>query len=90
MLTSKSKFFIRWFSISIVCFLYFFSIAFVSFGYIQDNERMVFLSDKTVSIEYHFAILADMRGAMDSMRSVVLIGFPISVILILLIFKKIR
>lgn len=90
MLTSKSKFFIRWFSISIVYFLYFFSIAFVSFGYIQDNERMVFLSDKTVSIEYHFAILADMRGAMDSMRSVVLIGFPISVILILLIFKKIR
>ncbi|OSN02240.1 hypothetical protein AU510_17005 [Lonsdalea britannica] len=90
MLTSKSKFFIRWLSIFIVCFLYFFSIAFVSFGYIQDNERMVFLSDKTVSVEYHFAILADMRGAMDSMRSVVLIGFPISVILILLIFKKIR
>ncbi|BES82958.1 hypothetical protein PEC302107_08970 [Pectobacterium araliae] len=51
---------------------------------------MAFLSDKTVSVEYHFAILADMRESMDSMYSATLIGFPISVILILILFKKVR
>ncbi|GKV76181.1 hypothetical protein PEC301645_30970 [Pectobacterium carotovorum subsp. carotovorum] len=51
---------------------------------------MVFLSDKTVPVEYHFAILADMRESMDSMYSAVLIGFPICVALILIIFKKVR
>ncbi|MFP1926783.1 hypothetical protein [Lonsdalea quercina] len=90
MLTTKCKALIRWGSILLVSFFYFISIALVSFGHVQDKERMVFLSDKTVSVEYHFAILADMRESMDSMRSVVLIGFPISVILILIIFKKIR
>ncbi|MGK4329806.1 hypothetical protein ABVK36_13440 [Lonsdalea quercina] len=90
MLKINCKASIRWGSILLVSFFYFISIALVSFGHVQDKERMVFLSDKTVSVEYHFAILADMRESMDSMRSVVLIGFPISVILILIIFRKIR
>ncbi|EJS92194.1 Hypothetical protein Y17_4693 [Pectobacterium wasabiae CFBP 3304] len=51
---------------------------------------MVSLPDKTVSVEYHFAILADIQESMNSMYSATLIGFPISVILILIIFKKVR
>ncbi|KFF62522.1 hypothetical protein IW01_19880 [Pectobacterium brasiliense] len=90
MLTSKCKTFIRWFSICFVSFFYLISIALFSFGHVQDKERMVFLSDKTVPVEYHFAILADMRESMDSMYSAVLIGFPICMTLILIIFKKVR
>ncbi|AOR60792.1 hypothetical protein C5E22_00230 [Pectobacterium parmentieri] len=90
MLTSKCKAFIRWGSIFLVSFFYLISIAIFSFGHVHDKERMVFLSDKTVSVEYHFAILADMQESMNSMYLATLIGFPISVILIMIIFKKVR
>ncbi|ACX85915.1 conserved hypothetical protein [Pectobacterium parmentieri WPP163] len=92
MLTSKCKTVIRWFSIGLVSFFYYLliSVAALSFGHIHEKESMVFLSDKTVSVEYHFAILADMREAINVVFSAVLIGFPISMLLILLIFKKVR
>lgn len=90
MLTSKCKMVIRWLGICFVSFLYLIGIAIFSFGHVQDKEIMNFSSDKTVSIEYHVAMLADMQESMNAMYSAVLVGFPVCMILILIIFKRVR
>lgn len=90
MLTSKCKTIFRWLGICFVSFLYLISVALFSFGHVQEKERMNFSSDKTVSVEYHVAMLADMQESMNAMYSAVLIGFPVCIILILIIFKRVR
>lgn len=92
MLTNKLKTFIRWFGMFFVLLSYYFSlgVAALSFSHIDEKESMVFLSDKTVTIEYHKAILAAMNESVNTVFSTAMIGFPIGVFLILIIFKKIR
>lgn len=90
MLTSKCKMVIRWLSICFVSFLYLMGVALFSFGHVQEKERMNLSPDKMVSVEYHSAMLADMQSAINDMYSAVFIGFPVSMLLILIIFKKIR
>ncbi|QTL95332.1 hypothetical protein [Aeromonas jandaei] len=92
MLTNKWKTFIRWFGMFFVLLSYYFSlgVASLSSSHVDEKESMVFLSDKTVTIEYHKAILAAMNESVNTVLSTAVIGFPIGVFLILVIFKKIR
>jgi hypothetical protein len=92
MSTSRFKTFIRWAGISFVVLAYYFSLGLsaLSFSHIDEKESVVFLSDKTVTVEYHKAILIDMYEAVNTVFGTAMIGFPIGVILILIIFKKIR
>jgi hypothetical protein len=92
MLTNRFKAFIRWVGMSFVVFAYYLSlgVAALSFSHIDEKESMVFLSDKTVTIEYHKAMLAAMAEATNTVFNTAIFGFPIAVILILIIFKKIR
>lgn len=91
MLRSKSKTAIRWFSIVIVSFFYYLliAIASLSFGHIHEKESMLF-ADKTISIEYHRASLDAVLEATNVVYWAAIIGFPVCMILILIIFKKIR
>lgn len=92
MSTNRIKTFIRWAGMSFVVLAYYFSLglAALSFSHVDEKESMVFLSDKTVTVEYHKAILMDVNEAVNTVFSTAMIGFPVGVILILIIFKKIR
>lgn len=48
------------------------------------------LSEKVVTEDYHQAIVKSIYHATDNVIEVASIGFPIAVILILIIFKKFR
>lgn len=89
---NRFKTVIRWAGISFVILAYYFSLglAALSFSHIDEKESMVFLSDSTVTVEYHKAILMDMEAAVNTVFNTAMIGFPIGVALILLIFKKVR
>lgn len=89
--TSKKKAALRWAGIFIVTLSYYtwLAIAILSFGHIDEKESMRFLED-VVSEEYHQAIVKSIYHATDNVIEVASIGFPIGMILILVIFKKVR
>lgn len=91
MLTSKAKAIIRWMGICLVALSYYawLGLAILSFGHIDEKESMR-LSEKVVTEGYHQAIVKSIYHAADNVIEVASIGFPIAVILILIIFKKIR
>ncbi|AXW86310.1 hypothetical protein AU509_14585 [Lonsdalea britannica] len=88
MLTSKSKTFIRWFSISLSFLFYYLLVGGV--GAISFDKDIMYSSEKNISIEYHNAIVELMQEHIDSIYWASFIAFPICMIMILLIFKKIR
>lgn len=65
------------------------TMAILSFGHIDDKESMI-LSSKSVSVEYHKAIIDSIYHATDNIIDVALVGFPICVCLIVFILKKVR
>jgi hypothetical protein len=89
--TSKKKAALRWAGIFTVTLSYYIwlAIAILSFGHIDEKESMRFLED-VVSEEYHQAIVKSIYHATDNVIEVASIGFPIGMILILVIFKKVR
>lgn len=89
--TSKKKAALRWAGIFIVTLSYYIwlAIAILSLGHIDEKESMRFLED-VVSEEYHQAIVKSIYHATDNVIEVASIGFPIGMILILVIFKKVR
>lgn len=90
-LTSKWKAVIRWGGIASVILAYYLwlAMAILSFGHIDEKES-VGLSDKVVSTEYHQAIIQSIYHATDNVIEVAYLGFPVGMILILIIFKRVR
>lgn len=88
---NKARTILRWAAITFVFVGYYLWLGFasLSFGHIHEKESMLF-AEKVVTIEYHKASLAAMQEATSTVFDAALIGFPICVILILFIFKKVR
>ncbi|MFM5617482.1 hypothetical protein EHZ47_00225 [Aeromonas jandaei] len=81
---------LRWLGISVVFLGYYFWVAVAVFSYSHiDEKESVVLSD-TVTTAYHRAILQSVYEANNTVLEAVFYGFPVSVILILLIFKYVR
>lgn len=91
MLTNNCKFFIRWGCISLIVIIHYVWLFLILLGssHISDKESMLF-ADKTVTIEYHKAILESAFESMGHVVDIAFYGFPVSIIMILIIFKKIR
>ncbi|QHP56544.1 hypothetical protein EH204_00225 [Pectobacterium carotovorum subsp. carotovorum] len=87
MLTSECKTVMRWGGIALVSFAYYLWL-FLAIFPLDDKSPM--LQDKVVTIEYHEAVIANIYKATDNVIAVALIGFPVCMILILIIFKKVR
>lgn len=90
-LTSKWKTVIRRCSITFVILAYYLwlAMAILSFGHIDEKESIP-TSERLISLEYHQAIIDSIYRATDNVINVALIGFPIAVALIIVIFKKVR
>ncbi|WP_233973634.1 hypothetical protein [Pectobacterium versatile] len=86
-LTSECKTVMRWGGIALVSFAYYLWL-FLAIFPLDDKSPM--LQDKVVTIEYHEAVIENIYKATDNILEVALIGFPICVALILIIFKKVR
>ncbi|MGI2094493.1 hypothetical protein ACRN96_18145 [Shewanella oncorhynchi] len=91
MLISNGKTILRWVCITLVFISYYLwiGIASLSFGHIDEKESMMFSGD-TVTAEYHRAIIDSVYQATNTVFEVAILGFPIGVVLILIIFKKVR
>ncbi|GKW38670.1 MULTISPECIES: hypothetical protein [Pectobacterium] len=87
MLTSECKTVMRWGGIALVSFAYYLWL-FLAIFPLDDKSPM--LQDKVVTIEYHEAVIENIYKATDNVIAVALIGFPVCMILILIIFKKVR
>ncbi|WP_233980850.1 hypothetical protein [Pectobacterium versatile] len=87
MLTSECKTVMRWGGIALVSFAYYLWL-FLAIFPLDDKSPM--LQDKAVTIEYHEAVIENIYKATDNVIAVALIGFPVCMILILIIFKKVR
>ncbi|WDF99046.1 hypothetical protein PSR30_00235 [Pectobacterium carotovorum subsp. carotovorum] len=87
MLTSECKTVMRWGGIALVSFAYYLWL-FLAIFPLDDKSPM--LQDKVVTIEYHEAVIENIYQATDNVIAVALIGFPVCMILILIIFKKVR
>ncbi len=87
MLTSECKAVLRWGGIALVTFAYYLWLFLAIFP--LDNKGDLLLG-KVVTIEYHEAVIDNIYKATDNVISVALIGFPVCVCLILIIFKKVR
>ncbi|ASY75405.1 hypothetical protein BJJ97_05475 [Pectobacterium polaris] len=87
MLTSECKTFMRWVGITLVTFAYYLWI-FLAIFPLDDKSPM--LQEKVVTIEYHEAVIENIYKATDNVLEVALIGFPVCMTLILIIFKKVR
>lgn len=90
-LTSKWKTVIRRCGIASVVISYYLwlAMAILSFAHIDEKESIP-TAEKFISLEYHQAIIDSIYRATDNVINVALIGFPVSVILIIVIFKKVR
>lgn len=90
-LTNKTKAILRWGGIFLISFFYYvwLALAILSFGHIDEKESMR-LAEITVTEEYHQAIIKSIYHATDNVIDVASMGFPIAVIIILVIFKKVR
>ncbi|MCA6928867.1 hypothetical protein, partial [Pectobacterium versatile] len=84
MLASECKTVMRWGGIALVSFAYYLWL-FLAIFPLDDKSPM--LQDKVVTIEYHEAVIANIYKATDNVIAVALIGFPVCMILILIIFK---
>ncbi|KAA3665622.1 hypothetical protein H0261_18505 [Pectobacterium versatile] len=87
MLTSECKTVMRWGGIALVSFAYYLWL-FLAIFPLDDKSPM--LQDKVVTIEYHEAVIENIYKATDNVIAVALIGFPVCMSLILIIFKKVR
>ncbi|MDF2415654.1 hypothetical protein [Aeromonas sp. 1HA1] len=90
MLTTKTKTIIRWSAIAFIFLGYYFwlALASLSFGHISEKESV--LLSGPVSLEYHRAIIENINEATNIVFEAAILGFPICMFLILLIFKKVR
>ncbi|MEI7238865.1 MULTISPECIES: hypothetical protein [Pectobacterium] len=87
MLTSECKTVMRWGGIALVTFVYYLWLFLAIFP--LDNKGDMPLG-KVVTIEYHEAVIENIYKATDNVLEVALIGFPVCMTLILIIFKKVR
>ncbi|WP_139824124.1 hypothetical protein [Lonsdalea britannica] len=87
MLTSKCKTVIRWGGIALVIFTYYLWL-FLAIFPLDDKGGL--LLGKVVTIEYHEAVIENIYQATDNVIAVASMGFPVCLILILIILKKIR
>lgn len=90
MLSSQVKTIIRWALILIVGLGYYFwlGLAYLPFDNISEKESVLLL--RPISLEQHRAILESVMDATNTVYSAAFWGFLVCVILILLIFSKVR
>lgn len=89
-LTSRAKFLIRWGSIITIFFLYISYTLVNVLDYGITRKYTEILNEKTITIEACNAVVAEFDQYYDRLIDVSLFGYIISIVLILLIFKKVR
>lgn len=89
-LTSRTKFLIRWGSIITIFFLYISYVLVNVLDYGITRKYTEILNEKTITIEACNAVVAEFDQYYDRLIDVSLFGYIISIVLILLIFKKVR
>lgn len=89
-LTIRTKFFIRWGSISTIFLIYIASILVNVLDYGITRKYTEILNEKTITIEACNAVITDFEQYYDGLINISLFGYVISTVLILLIFKKVR
>lgn len=85
--TSKCKKITRWLGVFLVMFVYYLSLIVTIFPLDDKSPQLL---DKTVTIEYHETIVNNILTVTNNVIEIAFIGLPISAILILIIFIKIR